>query len=358
MKYKDVFLLAFILIFANNSFAKMNETYEFYNGIREMGMGGATVAVVNDETALILNPAALGKLRDSYFTVFDPEIHGDSTAGRVYNADGYKTNPQALLDNLKTRPDKHHNASAYLFPSFVVPNFGVGLLGTYNYDAQVNSTGNTFDMRYRNDYAFILGYNFKFFDGIIKLGFNAKYINRVEADTTVPASSSGLSWADYVNEGVGISSDIGLILTAPLTYLPSLAVVWRDVGDTDYSFSHGLFFDNRPYPSRTDQTVDVGLSVSPILGKRVRMQISAEVQDVLTLAKEQDKSKRYHAGVEFNIYDRLFIRGGMNQRYWTAGLEVSGFFMQFQAASWGEEIGTPTQHKEDRRYGVKFAIRF
>ena len=44
--------------------AGAQEIRENYNGVRSLGMGGASIAVVNDETALLLNPAALGKLSD------------------------------------------------------------------------------------------------------------------------------------------------------------------------------------------------------------------------------------------------------------------------------------------------------
>ena len=40
--------------------------FEFYRGVRQMGMGGASIAVVNDETAPLSNPNGLGRLRD-YF---------------------------------------------------------------------------------------------------------------------------------------------------------------------------------------------------------------------------------------------------------------------------------------------------
>ena len=49
----------------------------------------------------------------------------------------------------------------------------------------------------------------------------------------------------------------------------------------------------------------------------------------------------------------------MNQRYWTAGLELAIANYQLQLASYGEEIGTgPSATREDRRYIFKFAYRF
>jgi hypothetical protein len=125
MRYKDVSLIILIMLFSN--VLRAGELYEAYNGIRAMGMGGASVAVVNDETALITNPAALGKLRSSYITVIDPEIHGNKLEGSIAKDNGYNpletTSPQKILDALKQHPNKHFNAAAYLFPSVVIPNF-------------------------------------------------------------------------------------------------------------------------------------------------------------------------------------------------------------------------------------------
>jgi hypothetical protein len=56
--------------------------------------------------------------------------------------------------------------------------------------------------------------------------------------------------------------------------------------------------------------------------------------------------------------DFFFLRAGMNQRYWTGGFEISTQRFQIQGATYGEEIGTVTVPREDRRYIGKFAIRF
>lgn len=361
MKNKDVLIYILLFLFLSvNAFAA--ERYEFYSGARQMAMGGATIAVVNDETALIQNPAALGKLREKYLTLVDPEIHMGETTHQILKDKDYditKTmDPQDLLDILKLNPDKHFHQKVNLFPSLVFPNFGLGLLASYNYDAEYLGTTDEYKLRYRNDFGFMIGYNFRFFDGIIKLGFNAKYINRSEMDETLPGSSTGLSWKNLVDEGTGVGTDVALMMTGPWQYLPTLAVVWRDVGDTSYTMGGGMFYSGRPEPTKTDQTVDVGFSLSPILGKYSRMQLVGEYRDVLTAGDEDDHQRRIHYGLEFNFFDKLFLRGGMNQSYWTAGAEIASANMQFQAATYGEEIGTRDAKREDRRYVFKFALRF
>src|SRR5690606_1252777 len=134
--------------------------------------------------------------------------------------------------------------------------------------------------------------------------------------------------------------------------------VWRDVGDTSYTLGGGMLYSDRPEPEKTKSTVDVGVSITPILANHVRIQLAGELRDVMDTTEENDIQKRLHGGLEVNVYDHLFLRGGWNQRYWTAGAELAFEFMQFQVASYGEEIGTKDDPREDRRYVFKFAFRF
>ena len=64
-------------------------------------MGGAQVATVNDETSLLVNPAALGKLRDYFITVADPEIHlGAATQGIIGTDIMMPLDPQDVLTEM------------------------------------------------------------------------------------------------------------------------------------------------------------------------------------------------------------------------------------------------------------------
>lgn len=137
-------------------------------------MGGVVVATVNDETALISNPAALGKLRNKYFTIADPEIQANKLAYE-YLVDEpesiYDVDPQTLLDYLELNPDTHYHFRGTVFPSFVVPNFGISLLASWTANGEVITADSEFDVFYRNDYAAVIGYNLRLFDGRIKNWF-------------------------------------------------------------------------------------------------------------------------------------------------------------------------------------------
>ncbi|MBX7231184.1 MAG: hypothetical protein K1X29_03765 [Bdellovibrionales bacterium] len=350
------------MLLAHSPLVHSGEVYEFYNGVRSLGMGGSGIAVVNDETALLVNPAALGKLRDYFITVIDPEIEGSSNAISVAGLDLLEMfSPQKALDKLNTanNREKHLHLKGQVFPSLVVPNFGIGVFGKYSMDGEVDATSTQFEYHYFNDFSLVAGFNFRLWDGIIKLGANARATNRVMIDRTdIPTSSTGLTIDSLASEGFGVGSDAGLILTAPIVWLPTLAAVWRDVGNTSYSLKDGIFTSATTKPPATQQTVDVALAVFPILANTTRATFTLEYRDVLTSSQELDQWRRTHGGIEFNFSDVFFLRAGMNQHYWTAGLEISMFNYQFQMASYGEEIGTASATREDRRYTVKFAYRF
>ncbi len=342
------------------------ETYEFYNGIRQMGMGGASIAVVNDETALLANPAALGKLRDSFTTLFDPEVdYGkENSAIATGNAIFSAFTAQGLLDKLREHPNKHFHMRAQMFPSFVTANFGVGIYAKYAVDGEYDAVPDPdvvhFDLV--NDLAFVLGYNFRIWDGRIKFGFNAKYINRIEMkdqDPAIDPATTDLLVKNDAKEGGAMSADVGLIIAMPWKLLPTLAIVAHDVGNTSFNFAEGIIYNvSTERPDVVKQTYDAAFAIFPVLTNRTRITFTGEYRDVTNVNEETDMAKKIHAGIEVNFSDMIFVRAGYNQRYWTAGLEFAYERFQFQLASYGEEIGTLEENREDRRYSVKFSYRY
>lgn len=347
-----------------SALAQAAEKYEFYNGVRQLGMGGAGIAVANDETAVFINPAALGKLRDPFLTIVDPELHmssaiGSYTSGFDFNLIGIENIAEKIRDN----PDKHFHLKGQVFPSIVVPNFAAGVLIKYEMNGDFDSTDNEVDLDYVNDFTAVLGYNLRLFDGRLKVGFSGRYINRsiIKASDSIPvADIDGADAENLAQNGGGIALDAGVILTAPWATLPTLAVVVRDIGDTSFDLGAGFASGTGVKPDSVKQSVDAALAFFPIIGKRTRTTITFEMRDILSEDEDdtEDIYRLLHGGVELNISDVFFIRGGMNGRYWTAGLEFAIQNFQFQAASYGEEIGTAETTKEDRRYVFKFAYRY
>ncbi len=345
--------------------ANAQQVFEFYSGVRQNGMGGAYTATVNDETAVLLNPAGLGKIRDATFTIADPEVSAGAGTGKVFTASNFtkalSINPQSILteSNLKGNREPIH-MKAQIFPSIILENFGFGLHYKKEHDSIIaDPAGTNYNIRYVNDFALAMAYNFRFFGGIVKLGVGAKLIDRTEIDTIVPVATTNLNVETFGSEGMGISATTGLIITAPIQWLPSIAAVVQDVGGTNFTLSDGLFNrvgDRRP--KHVTQKVDAGVSFSPIISNHVRMTVTGEMRDLTNLSKQLDKAKLIHAGAEINFADFFFLRGGMNQRYYTGGAEFATEQFQLQFATYGEEVGTYPAKKEDRRYVFKFTMRY
>lgn len=346
------------------SFANLSlhagERYEFYNGVRGLGMGGASIGVVNDETALLINPAGMGKLRNAFGTILDPEVHvnGDSSQNLLTGGGslGSINTAQGMVDAMGTKADRHSHFGYQLFPSLVLPNFGLGVLYKSFYDGQNSTDGTTVDLYQRTDFAVVLGYNITIFDGRIKFGFSGRYTNRTESfldDASTGASNLDFGTAEV--DGAGLGIDAGIILSAPWSLLPSLAVVVRDFGSTSYNLSGGSATD----PITTKQTMDAAFSLFPIHGNHVRSTLTFEIKDIGNVESETEANRRYHAGWELNMGDLLFTRLGWNQNSWTAGLEFAMERAQFQLATYAEDVnddGSP--RVEDRRYVAKFVFRF
>jgi hypothetical protein len=314
--------------------AHASEIFEFYTGARQQAMGGAYTATVNDETSLLSNPAGLGRIRDTIFTLADPEIDGSFAVTQV-----------ATISN-----------ATQVFT--IAPNFGIGLHGKYQFDAEVDTTGTNYQLDYLNDYALAMGFCLRFWGGIIKLGTSVRAVDRIEFHGVLPANSTGLEVKDIASEGLGVASDVGLTITAPVAWLPSLSGVVRDAGNTSYALGRGMFISSPTRPVDTLQTIDAGFSLSPILSNNNRMTITGEMHDVTNVRQATTTNRNIHAGVEFNFHDFFFLRGGMNQGFYTAGIELASTKFQLQATTYGEDIGTDTVPREDRRFIGKFSIRF
>lgn len=356
-----LFLITLIFSLTFIQTAESAERRSFYEGSRGRAMGGAQIAVVNDETALLVNPAALGKLRDVYGTIFDPEIDYSNNFNRMNSTSpisDYFT-VSGVKDSLNASREMYYHMRAQVFPSVVARNFGLGVYASYLLDAEMNAAGTAMNVFSRNDLAVVLGYNLALFDGRVKIGIAGKLLNRIEIKNANVNPNAALDDTTLgAAEGTALATDVGLILTAPWAMLPTITAVARDVGGTTFDYSHGYRATTTNRPEKVEQDVDVAFAFFPIHSNRVRSSFSVEYRGLLTASNEDDKAKLLHVGSEVNFRDILFLRAGYNQRYFTGGIEVASERTQLQLTTYGEEIGDQNAPREDRRTMLKFAFRF
>lgn len=331
----------------------INEWFESYNNTRSLGMGGTSIAVTSDDTSLFRNPANLGSLRDAYGTILDPELEGSSqlTPERI--------DIRTVMEKLQTKNDTYYRSKAQVTPAVVMRNIGLGLIYKNEISAEIPSaTPTAMDTRYINDAGVVLGANLRLFDGRIKIGGSAKIINRIEVDNPALDTAGPTDLQTIGSEGTAYAFDGGLLLQAPWTYLPTLGVVVRDIGDTVFDKHDGLRMSTNTRPNTVKQSVDAAISLFPIHSNSVRSVWTLEYSDITNSRNDTDTAKRIHAGFELNMSDLFFFRLGYNQRYYTAGIEIASEYLVWQLSTYGEEIGTEANPREDRRVSTKLALRF
>lgn len=340
--------------------------FEFYRGARQLGMGGAVVAVANDETSVLTQPNGLGRLRNYFYTFADPELTNSNEGGEATFGSGVlgAVDPQTLYDELAVQKDKPYYFKGQVFPSIAVPNFAIGVLGKYEILARRNSSDDSYDYNYLNDYALVTGFNLRFWQGRVKIGFNGRLINRTEYHGNLTTADLPFNISGIASEGMGLGVDGGLTLAAPWAYLPTIAAVVRDMGGTSFTMSDGLFGNGAPnsVPNFIPYTVDVGFALFPILANHVRATFTVDYRNIMTSTDETNEESldRYHMGGEFNLYDQYFFRSGYGGGYWSAGFEFANEYFQLQMTSYGQKVdfsGTGTSPEEDRRWILKLSFR-
>ncbi len=322
-----------------------------------MGMGGAAIAVVNDETSLLLNPIGLGRLREPYVTILDPEVTTNSkSAGAFSDLLLDSTDVPEVYSELAGQLDERYFVRTQLFPSFADRHYGLGVLFKNEITAVRSSATQFLDLNYVSDWAAVAGYNKSFYGGVIKLGVSGRWIDRVEYAGTIDPNTQGLELKTLAVQGAGLAADVGLSLSSPTDWLPTLSVLLKDLGDTSFSLSNGF----RDYltlsdPTKIPMSMDVAVALFPIWSRYSRSTITVEYDNVL---EDGSSKQKLHAGVEINLADRWFFRGGLNRGYMTAGFEWAMPYLQLQLAYYGEEIGTETNPIKDERYALKAVFRF
>ena len=358
VKKQRMFLILFLFSFLFAPLAWAD--FEFFRGVRQMGMGGACVAVVNDETATLTNPNGLGKLRNEFYTFLDPELTFSQTPlGSLWDVSFINaTDPQKLYeatDNISS-PVYMKNQ---IFPSIASKNFSIGVLLKNEVLGQRKGL-ELMEYSYQKDNALNVGYNISIWGGRVKWGVSGRLIHRSEFHGTLNSTTYKNSLSSLAVQGFGASADMGLTLSVPHRWLPSVSFLIQNLGDTKFSL-----FENEGSrtPRSAPMATDVAVAVFPIYSNQVFGTWTLEY--VGSLPVSQKVLDRLRLGTEVNVWDSYFIRLGWNQGGWTAGFEYATSFIQFQWATYSERVFFPhvepmdsdKESPTDRRMVFKMALR-
>jgi hypothetical protein len=369
-KIKKLFTLLLFIGFLHTSSVKSAVTFsdaifpELITSARALALGNAFLCKVDDHHAAFYNPAGLGTVRNVQFHIFNFHLETNdylqkmAAGGLVTNI--FQTIPKSFsLDGVRelvsTNKGKLTHARAHLFPNMTFRYVTLGALYSTRIKAMATESATTFDYAQRTDMGPTAAINFSLFGGIVKLGGSGTFLIRKEKlDTNVNVNNTiSLSSSDY-NSGSMLYFVGGTRVTLPIKWLPTFAGVIRNPQNKEFTaFSSGL-----GAPTSIKRTIDGGVSITPQIGKIIRMHVEANYRDILN-AYSTTLIRRIQLGMEFDIGRVFSFRLGYADGFGSFGLGMKTGKFQVDLTTYAEDqTDANFRGTEDRRYVFSFSSGF
>ena len=352
---RKILPLMILIVFASSLCLAAEYPY-IYKGFRPMGMGGAFVAVSNDANALFYNPAGLADIENIQASIFGIEIEvGKNTTGLIKDAldtdfGNATESAQFLRDHMG---DSSHLGLA-IVPNYSMPRFALTILGTGRMDMEVRDRQYPkLDVNVISDIGLGAGYAHPFLDNNLLVGASAKYIHRqsLTQEYTVADLSDKLSDTikDDLKKGNGILVDLGVIYK-----LSKFQFANSRVGIS----ANNLFGGGLGDAADATQHIDIGFAQDLDLNV-TKATFAIDYIDIFNqFDQDSDIAKRLRLGAECKFLDIIFVRAGLYQGYFTAGLNLEARIVRLDLLTYAEEIGAYAGQRVDRRYAGRFVFGF
>ena len=268
-------------------------------GARAAAMGGSFVALANDPSGVYYNPAGIAELKGAYIS----GGHTEWFAGL------------------------HYDYAAFILP---MKRINFSLWGTFLSSADMEVT--TVETPEGT------GQYFKYIDGLLAFTTSALLSDRLSIGFSVKYIQQSL----YNESAATLALDIGSILRTPLTGT-KLGMCLVNYGGRMQLSGNDLIIEADPWPEyQGNSDVEARLRTESFpLPMAFKLGLSFQIIDhedaFITNDKYQlkfavdgihpnDGDEKLHVGLEYGIYDILFIRGGYKVNYdtqkFTAGAGV------------------------------------
>ena len=335
------------------------EIRDMYRSVKYAGMGGAGVAVVEDENAIFMNPAGLAAVKGLQFNYVtaDIEMSADVITTGLSGAAAFGNIDAKVLNMFMGKNLFLHGQIA---PSLLMPHFGFAFLSDHQLAlSELNKTNPRINLGYQSTNGLQMAF------GTSVLSKSKKNNDlRVGLATKIMWRRGGyhdLSFLDilrlsqgpqeYLNEltgdyGRGIGVDLGLqylhTTGKRLTWSTGLALT--DMGDTT--------FDS---PQADTQKSDLTWGVAATY--KVSKIKATLAYDLKKLLDSVEYRKRSHLGLELSL-PIVSVYGGIYQMALSYGAAVDLWLFKITAASYAEEQMSYATQNPERRYDLRVALKF
>lgn len=321
-----------------------------YTSARIAGMGDSGLVMAEDVmSGLFYNPAVLPRFQKFVAEPLNVSLYlnHDLVTGMgldSYNIFSLPTYAKSTFQGLGGA------AAAAVGYKFIF----AGLLFSSELGGVRNGDG-TF--RYRTTYQLIpsIGTGISLADGVLRLGYSLQWVNSVNGGAT--AAAAGANYNTGLAQGSGFSQTLAASLTLPMSTLPQIHAVLRNfLGTTYMPFSIlPLASGASGVPTTDPMSLDLAIGIKPKFGMGSGFNISAGWRDVWD-ASATPFLAHLNFGLELQVKNFLFFRGGLSSGYPSAGFGVKSKRVEFNAAWYSEELGGYLQYR-DMRYLVQFQLR-
>lgn len=361
--------------------------HRLYESPRALGMGGAAVAIANDESAIFQNPAGLARFEEWKF-------NGALEVG--LSADQFLAFTKQLSDAAAIEND---NDSFNAIVNILQQNYGKqfstrlsllqGIVAAPNWSLAIIPAELTLDMRVHNQgtpalnvrtfldttiaYAYAQPFSWPALSGRWSWGVTGKLVNRGYANKQVNALDLSVDPEVFrssdLRDGTTVDFDLGLMyspaipadgMASVLTWArPTFGLVVRNVADYGFGNSLNLFNkDDVDAPEKLHRTVDFGTKFELPPWWIFNWRLAADAQDLLH--PNYSLRKATHLGAEFDwtMFSRWKgqYRVGVNQGYPTLGASFMLAFFRLDLVTYGEDIGGPNSPRENRMWKIKLNL--
>lgn len=334
---------------------------ELATSARGLAMGNAYVAKADDASSVYYNPAGLGTVRKTHFHLsnFHMEFNkgwiSNSTRGSVldvvpeafdaFSLEGQRKN---LLENKGTISHQRFN----FLPNFTTRFFSLGYLVSKRTRATIGEEpGATFEYADRRDHGPYAALNISLFGGIFKIGGSATYLNRKEIVGESTATTGYEENPNEIKKGSAVIVVAGAKLTLPIVFLPTFAAKMNNA--FDQKFSEG---STNGAPTDVLNSLDLGFSLTPQIGKVVRLHLEANYKDISSEYEGVATNRKLTLGLEFDIARKFFIRAGYGDGWGSAGIGIKSQSLEFDLTTYAvDTTSNEFRGEEDRRFALSFS---
>lgn len=330
---------------------------EFVTSARALAMGNAYINKVDDSWSAFYNPAGLGTVRKPSFHLLNLHLESSTAFMNAVGSGPITDVPSNVSDSydvqrmrqmLVGKEGELSHSRANFFPNVTVRGMTLGYMFSQRNRATIDKPADTgnFEVAERRDHGPVFALNLPMFGGIFKVGASAAYVFRRELYKTFgPNDVAEIDESEDFLVGQGLFITTGARLTLPWALLPTLSAVLRNATQNDWEN-----IEKGGSPRKLRQTIDVGASLTPQIGKSTRLHLEVNLKD-LNDAYGTDTKRRIGAGIELDINRRIFIRGGYGDGWGSGGIGVRSRTFIFDLTTYAIDRSLDGfREKEDRRF--------